>query len=56
LATKQIASACASRRAATPGSFAAERPARFVIPNAVNFAAVVRFSEKKAVSSGFAPG
>ena len=39
-----------------PGSFEADRPARFVMPKAVNFAFFVRFSAKKLVSSGFAPG
>ena len=39
-----------------PGSFEAERPARLVMPKAVKRAERVRFSEKKAVSSGLAPG
>ena len=39
-----------------PGSLEAERPARLVMPKAVNFAFCVRFSEKNAVSSGLAPG
>ena len=39
-----------------PGSFETERPARFVMPKAVNLAFFVRFSAKNAVSSGFAPG
>ena len=33
---QQIASALASSSAANPGSFEAERPARRVMPNAVN--------------------
>jgi hypothetical protein len=56
LATKQIASALASRSAARPGSFEAERPARLVIPKAVKAALRVRFSAKNSVSSGLAPG
>jgi len=39
-----------------PGSLEAERPARFVMPKAVNRARFVRFLAKKSVSRGFAPG
>ena len=56
LATKQIASASASSRAARPGSLAAERPARLVMPKAVKRAALRALRSKKSVSSGLAPG
>ena len=47
---------CGESSAARPGSFDAERPGRRVMPNAVIFARAGRFSAKKAVSIGLAPG
>jgi hypothetical protein len=56
LATKQIESAALSRSAASPGSLAAERPARRVMPKAVKRALAVGFLRKNSVSRGLAPG
>ena len=42
--------------AARPGSLAAERPARLVMPKAVKRAVSWRLVPKKAVSVGLAPG
>ena len=46
----------ANEGAASPGSLETETPARLVMPKAANFAIFVRFSLKKAVSVGLAPG
>jgi hypothetical protein len=56
LATKQAAGATLLRIACTPGSLPTERPERFVIPNAVKVARVVRGSAKNASSTTLAPG
>ena len=51
------AATSALNKADRPGSFAALRPGRRVMPNAVNFALVnLGGSAKKAVSVGLAPG
>ena len=56
-ATKQIASALASRMPVSPGSFEDERPGRRVMPNAVKRACVsFGFAAKNSVSVGLAPG
>ena len=54
-ATKQM-SACASSSATRPGSFDTERPGRRVMPKAVRQVRSGRFSAKKLVSVGLAPG
>ncbi len=56
LATKTTASHRASKSAAIPGSLAADRPARLVMPKAASLASRTGGSAKKAVSSGLAPG
>ena len=57
LPTRQTAPAVVSKRAARPGSLAALRPGRRVMPKAVRVARPrLGGSSKKALSTGLAPG